>query len=186
MPFPACDLSLTAAKWKIISRLVPGKYPSLKELAKDLEVSDRTLNRLVSRLRDANAIFTVPVLDLMAIEGGIPADLVIFFSSPETRRQVEAKILAKIEDYMFYAGIWKKEGLYNLIIPNAAAATEMYEKVAKIEGVGLPAGRAGGCAHRSNGNLGGICPKTNCTHPGTEWWEELHELFLFPSHFWRL
>jgi len=135
MPFPSCSISLTSLEWKLVSRLVKGKIQSLKILAGDLGLSERTLKRLLSKLVDSDAIFTIPILDLNKIKGSVPADMVCFFTSPESRSHAEPRVLQAIDDYAFFTGICKGEGLYNLILPNAAVATELYEKVVKFEGV---------------------------------------------------
>lgn len=137
MLFPTCNISLTKTEWRVISYLVKMKFQSYKKLGEDIGLSERTMNRIISRLIDVNAIFSVPTLNLKAIKGGVAADLVAFFASPEARCEAEAEILELIDNYMFYAGIWKEEGVYNLILPNAAVATELHERVQHIEGVGL-------------------------------------------------
>lgn len=135
MPFPKCDVPLGVMDWRIISLLVKGQFQSYKQLASYLNVSMRTINRKLSKLIDSRAIFTVPILDFRPIKGNVPADLIVFFSSPEARQEAEAKILKLVDHYMFYAGFLKEMGLYNLILPNALTATEIYEQASKVDGV---------------------------------------------------
>lgn len=137
MPFPSCNISLNEADWEVVSNLIKGRFRSYKQLAADLNISARSVNRKLSRLMASNAIFTVPLVDYTAMKDSVPTDLIVFYTSPEARLEAEARVLELIDDYMFYAGFWKEEGLYSLVLPNALSATELHEKVVRIPGVSM-------------------------------------------------
>lgn len=137
MPFPPGNISLSPFDWKVISYLVRGQYRSYEHLASQLHVSTRTFRRKISKMVKAGAIFTIPIVDYREIKGAVPADLLVLYKTPESRAEAEGRVLQLVNDFMFYAGIWKDEGFYNLILPNALTATELSERAAQIEGVAM-------------------------------------------------
>lgn len=137
MPFPECDYALGPLDWRIISLLVKGDFQSYNGLATALKISSRTVNRRLSNLIERRAIFTLPIVNYGAIKGNVPADLIVFYSNPEKRREIEKQVIQAADQYLFYAGFLRDYGLYNLILPNALTATELYEEVTKLDGVGM-------------------------------------------------
>jgi len=135
MRFPPCNVSLTSADWELVAQLAKGEFRSYKELAKEMKIPFRSLNRELSRVVGGGAVFTIPRLDYSAMKGAVPADVMVLFKTAEAREAAETKILELIDDFMFYAGIWTDQGLYSLILPNALIASELTRKVAQIGGV---------------------------------------------------
>lgn len=63
VPFPATELTLTPRDWKILRVLRRFPDPDWSEIAREVGVTLRSLERRVGRLMDANALFFQPLLD---------------------------------------------------------------------------------------------------------------------------
>jgi len=83
------------------------------------------------------AVFSLPVLNYRAIRPAAPADLVVMFKDTRSRKEIEGKVLQIVDKFMFYAGIWEQQGIYSLIVPNPATATDIIEEVRKLPGIEL-------------------------------------------------
>ncbi|MFI5419356.1 MAG: Lrp/AsnC family transcriptional regulator [Nitrososphaerales archaeon] len=133
--YPECTTSLTWPEWKLVQRLSERSFKTYGELAKEFEVSVRTLKRRIAKIISEKWILSVPTMDYKAIGGGLPADLIVSFTRPELRAEAETTIFSIAADYMIYAGVWEDFGMYSLVLPKVVAATELTDKVKQISGV---------------------------------------------------
>lgn len=131
--FPPCTSTLSRGDWKLLARLSIGPFRNYGQLSRELGVSVRTLKEKISRMLNSNIIFTLPIISLKAIKNSVPADLEVTF---DRTAKAQPNILQLVEDYAFYIGMSMSGFLLcDLILPNAATATEILDKVKKTHGV---------------------------------------------------
>jgi DNA-binding Lrp family transcriptional regulator len=131
--FPASNISLDRRDWKLLLRLMTATFKTYGKLAKDVGISVRTLKRRISKILNSAAVFTWPNVSLKAVKNAVAADLMVTFTA---RSKAERAIMQLVDDFAFYIGTsWEGFGYYGLILPNAASATEILQKVESFEGV---------------------------------------------------
>ena len=138
--YPPCPQDLTAPEAELILRLVRGPFPSYNELASQLGISVRTLERRLSKLVGENAILSVPTMDYRKIAGSIPADLIVFFGGYKAREKAEPEILELLRGSILYAGLWEEFGMYSLIVPRVSEVSDLVAKVNKMVGITMVKG----------------------------------------------
>jgi DNA-binding Lrp family transcriptional regulator len=133
--FPPCEETLTESERALISRVASGSFQSYSELARELKIGVRTLNREMARIIRKRAVLSSPTLDYHAIENAVPADLIVTFSSPELKERAEEKILGLVGDYLHFLGVGDEDTVYNLFVPGIHTAPELVNSVMRIDGV---------------------------------------------------
>lgn len=131
--FPPCASAPQRGDWKLLARLASSSFRTYGQLSRELGVSVRTLREKISRMLSSNMLFTLPMVSLRAIKNSVPADLEVTFYRTD---EAQPAILQLVEDYAFYVGVSLNGFLLcDLILPNAATATEILEKVKETRGV---------------------------------------------------
>ncbi|MDA4129900.1 MAG: AsnC family transcriptional regulator [Thaumarchaeota archaeon] len=134
--FPSTDFLPTLQDWQLIYHIAKEDLRSYKQLAQKFGLPLRTLESKLSKMEETRAIFSFPQVNISAMRAGVPADLIVLFVSPEVRSESESEILSLLNDYLFYVGAtWVDHGLYSLILPNALTASDLRERVRKVQGV---------------------------------------------------
>ena len=133
--YPPCRDTLTVPEWKLVASLTRGRFQNYDKLARELNISVRTLKRRLSRITAVGAILSVPNMDYTAISGGVPADLIVSFADLNTRSETERRIIEVVKDYTIYAGVWESFGMYSMILPKVVTATQIANKVRRAPGV---------------------------------------------------
>ena len=122
-------------EWRLLSRLMASGFASYGQLAREQGVSVRTLKRRIANLQRTGAMLSFPKLDYRAVVGGVTAELFVFFADPAAKSAAESRILARLEDWLIYAGIWEEFDDYRLVLPNSSIAPELADEVRRFEGV---------------------------------------------------
>ncbi len=133
--YPPCATIITDYEWRLISRLSQGGFQSYAQLAKDLEISVRTLKRRMAKIVRSHAVLSSPTLNYRAIVGGVPSDLIVMFTSPNAKADAEEKILQLVGDFLIFAGVGEGYMVYNLIVPGMQMASDLTTSVRRIHGV---------------------------------------------------
>jgi DNA-binding Lrp family transcriptional regulator len=135
VPFPPCSIQLKGSDWKIIDYLVKKGPGFTSHASADLHLSSWGLRRKLAHLTRERAIFTQPSVDFAKLANSVPADVIVQYDTPEARSRSEPKILALLDDYMFYAGIWEGLGVYSTVVPNPSVATSLAVRLRQFPGV---------------------------------------------------
>jgi DNA-binding Lrp family transcriptional regulator len=132
---PPFSGTLLAAEWELLDRLLTGTFRTYTQLGRELRISPRTLNRRLRKLVESGAVLTFPRIDLHALRGGVAADLLVSYADPSTKAESQRRIRARVDDWLFFAGVWEEFEVYRLILPNVGVATELGEEVARLPGI---------------------------------------------------
>jgi DNA-binding Lrp family transcriptional regulator len=133
---PPCTATLTGPEWKLVSRLMAGSFQTYEHLARELEISVRTLKRRLARLDRSQAVLTFPKMDFRAIAGGVAADLLVSFGDPASKAEAHTRVAGLVDDWVIFAGVWEQFETYRMILPNVSKATELADEVGHLPGVG--------------------------------------------------
>jgi DNA-binding Lrp family transcriptional regulator len=133
MVLPTSDFHMTVTDWQIIGLLLKDAERDVREVAKELKVSARTVTRRLNAMMAASAIFITPVIDLRKASG-VPYHLMV--QSEEGRKpEVERLVASKIEDLVFRAAYSTNGLVFGFTGSNIAAGTEILRWVRRQEGV---------------------------------------------------
>lgn len=135
LPYPPCPDSFTKKEAELILQLSNNGLEGYSELSKKLGIPVRTLKREISRLVRENMILSVPKLDYTAIEGCVPADLLVFFEDDKARAEGVTKVLEIVIDHLLLAAMYDVVGMCSLVLPNVALTSELATRVKQINGV---------------------------------------------------
>ena len=134
--FPECSYPLTKTDLEIIDAMQTDPRRAFREVAKEVGLSTRTVRRRVQKLTEGNAVFILPVVDMKAEIGGITANLIVEYSEPEARTEVDRQILARFDKFMVCARLFGAQlGWFLFHVSNTAKLREMQEWPNGLSGV---------------------------------------------------
>lgn len=123
------DTSIIRSLWK-------NPWKSYLRVAREVKASSKTVARRVSKMAEEGAIYMLPVVDLKALQGIIPAELVVEYSSIESKEAANAQIVARIGRYLVFSGITGMYGYFALFVENLSKLEQLGEWCRRQEGVG--------------------------------------------------
>jgi DNA-binding Lrp family transcriptional regulator len=134
-PYPQCSLKLAKTDWRVIASLSKDVTRPYSAIAKELNLSARTVKRRVTSLVGGSAITAVASTSVTALENELFADLVVEYNDRIDRADVDRTLLLTLEPYVFSAGPGVRYSLFVLNPPNVKSCTEVLERVRRINGV---------------------------------------------------
>ncbi len=135
IPYPKCEISLSKTDREIVRNIQRDPRKSYNVIAKELGVSSKTVKRRLERMVEGKALFVVWSANLEAFEGAILADLRVIPDSNESRSEVDQKIISRLEDYLYYSGLWEGLSIFLLIVPSVSKMQETVKWVKEQRGV---------------------------------------------------
>jgi DNA-binding Lrp family transcriptional regulator len=136
IPYPQVKGLMSRSKAKLIRPLLRGEFEFYDELASDVGVSVRTLKRMLPKLVEEGAIYSLPKLDYESMTNCVPADLILIFRDAETARTSgRRRILPLVADYLVFAALWDTLGMCSLILPDVGTMSRIAASVKRVEGV---------------------------------------------------
>jgi DNA-binding Lrp family transcriptional regulator len=97
-------------------------YPAV---AKEIGVSAKTVKRRATRLAEDGAIHMLPIVDLKALQGIIPMELVVDYSSRESRAAVNGLIMSRVKDNLVFSDNSGPFGYFALVVPNISQVEQI-------------------------------------------------------------
>ncbi len=138
-PFLPCDkLELTPVDWRIISSLQhgdPWKKP-FGIVAKETGLSTKTVKKRVQSLVEEGAIYLLAMMNLGSFEGFVPADLNVFYKSPEAREKVVDGLKEYLGEMLVFADIEDRlHSYFALAVPSISRIREIESYARNYDGV---------------------------------------------------
>ncbi len=124
---------MTRLDWEIVSLLLRDAERKLDEIAKQLNVSARTVKRRLNMMMKDTAIFTMPMVDLRKTEG-ISYQLRVQ-SEQGKKSEVEKSVIAKIGNIVFRASDSQNGSVFGFTGANVAEGIDILEWVKTQPGV---------------------------------------------------
>lgn len=135
IPFPKCDTILSKTDLRIIaSRQVNAKRP-IREIARDVGVSSRTVKRRMTRMAREGAVMGLALLDEEELQGCLYAILNVSYKKPELRAVTENAVLSIVDEHLIFNGHFFEHSQLNLILPGIPMARILLSRVQRLEGV---------------------------------------------------
>ncbi len=128
-------LELKATDAAIIDALRQDPWKPYSGVARELKLSTKTVGRRVSKLSAAGTIYMLPIIDLKAIHGFIPMDLVVDYSSRESKAAVNRLVLSRIGESLVFSNTSGHHGYFALAVPNISHVEQIAEWAREQEGV---------------------------------------------------
>ncbi|MBI3022766.1 MAG: winged helix-turn-helix transcriptional regulator [Thaumarchaeota archaeon] len=133
---PKSDISLSKTDWEIISNIHRNPRKSYIAVAKELRLASKTVKRRLARMIEGRALFAFWTSNPKLFKGAILADLRVFHDSPESRAEVDQKIISQLDDYLYFAGlVFDNLGFFLLIVPSVTKMQEIVKWVKQQQGV---------------------------------------------------
>ena len=119
----------------IIERLGRDPWMPYPALAIELGLSAKTVRRRVARLADDGAIYILPILDLKALHGLVPMELVVSYSSPEARATTNERIASHVKERLVFSNIAGPFGYFALFATNVSQVSQIERWTRQQNGV---------------------------------------------------
>ncbi len=133
-PYPQFPGELTRTDWIILQALRKDPRKKLSDLALDLGISSRTINRRTKRLNDAYAMFLFLEFDLSKVEG-MRYLLITYCRDKERKREADEIILSRLPS-LIYSETWaSNHSLFAFPCKNILEADNVSSWVRKIDGM---------------------------------------------------
>jgi DNA-binding Lrp family transcriptional regulator len=120
----------------IIGSLWGDPWKSYSNVAKEAGLSAKTVKRRVTRLTEDGAIYMLPIIDLKAVQGIIPVELVVDYTSSNSRTRVNERIATHLKEGLVFFDGSGPYGYFALIVPNVFQVEQIANWVKQLDGVG--------------------------------------------------
>ena len=134
IPVPRLDLKDTDAS--IVRSLRSDPWKPYPRVSKEVRTSSRTVARRVAKMSEQGAIYMLPVIDLKALEGIIPAELVVEYSSSKTKGVANEQISSRVGHSLVFSDVSGPYGYFALLVENLSQLEQIAEWSKKVEGIG--------------------------------------------------
>jgi DNA-binding Lrp family transcriptional regulator len=133
IPIPSLPLKDMDAS--IIQSLQGDPWKSYRRVAKEVKASSRTIARRVAKMSEEGAIYMLPVVDLKALQGVIPAELVVEYSSSKYKGPATARIVSRIGVDLVFSDVKGPHGYFAVLVVNLSQLEQLAESCRKEQGV---------------------------------------------------
>lgn len=120
----------------IIESLRQDPWKPHEAVARELGMSSRTVKRRIAKLSDSGTIYMLPDIDLKALHGIIPAELVVHYGPSKSHRDgANQRIVSQIRDELVFSDVSESHGYFALNVSNASRVEQIARWVRQQEGV---------------------------------------------------
>ena len=118
----------------IVSSLRRDPWKPFSTISEETGLSARTVKRRVTSLSEGGAIYMLPIIDLKALHGSIPVELVVDYAS-SSKESVNEKISSRIREGLVFSNISGTYGYFALVVPNLAQVEQITHWANQLPGV---------------------------------------------------
>ena len=119
----------------IIGILQEDPWKPYPNVAEEVRVSTKTLARRVARLSENGAIYMLPDIDLKALQGVIPVELVVEYESQRVKASANRLLATHIEQELIFSDTSGPVGYFALVVPNLSQMEHLTSWASRQEGV---------------------------------------------------
>jgi len=120
---------------EIIASLRRDPWKPFAAISDEIGLSARTIKRRVASLSEEGAIYMLPIIDLKALQGTIPLELLTDYASSGARTEVNEKIATRIKDGLVFSNISGPYGYFALLVPNVVEVEQIVHWVSQLHGI---------------------------------------------------
>lgn len=131
--FAPCNVELKRTDWKILKALRRNPMQSNAEIAKEVKVSTRTVNRRLSFMTEARAIYSYGTNDVKRTPG-MTYFFLVNFANEAKKREVDGKILSGLGNLVFVDTRDRQYSVYTAVFRNIGEADETHRWIKSLDG----------------------------------------------------
>lgn len=136
MPFPPRTFTLSKTDHELIKILQGQPKKRLHLVARQLDLSSRTVRRRLQKLASQGAIFSGPALNLKAAEGVVFADLLLVHDGSVPKDQLDTLVTSYLHEFIERAEtLAPNYSFFNLVLPSTFKFQEIFDWVKRLKGV---------------------------------------------------
>lgn len=121
---------MTTTDWQIIKLLLRNAERKIPDIAKEVKLSTKSVNRRLNEMMNSRAIFIMPIVDLRKA-GGISYQLLVEAKEGK-RSEVEEAVVSKIPGLVFRASGMKNDFIFGFNGTNIAQGNEILKSLKKL------------------------------------------------------
>jgi DNA-binding Lrp family transcriptional regulator len=132
LPSPM-PIRMTVTDWRILRLLLANAERKISEIASELKVSTKTVNRRISEMMSSRAAFMMPLVNLKSA-GGISYQMIVECEEGK-KSDVDLLVTPKIDNLVFKASAAKNDLIFGFNGTNIAEGNDALKLVRKMPGV---------------------------------------------------
>jgi len=132
---PTTMTSLKKTDAAIVASLCRDPWKSFTSVAAEVGLSEKTIRRRVTKLAEDGAIYMLPIIDLKALQGIVPVELVVDYSSKGSRASVNEQVVSQVKEGLIFSDISGPFGYFALIVPNVSQVEQIERWARQLHGV---------------------------------------------------
>lgn len=141
--FMECEAKMTESDWKIISSLLQDPWQPYGAISRELKISSKTVKRRIEAMAKDSAVYLLADVNMRAVEGIIPADLIVFYENTGSNinSKLKEKARLQIAEYLrnelvfFDPNFAPDVDHFGLILSSISKSQEIQKGVSKKKGV---------------------------------------------------
>ena len=124
---------MTVTDWRIVRLLLDNAEKKASEIASEIKVSTKTVNRRLGEMMNSRAVFTIPLVNLIKA-GGISYQMIV--QCVEWKKsEVGGLVAHKIPNLVFTASAAKSDLIFGFNGTNVAEGNDILKWVKNVPGV---------------------------------------------------
>jgi len=127
--------SLKKTDAEIIASLRRDPWKPFAAISDEIRLSARTIKRRVSSLSEEGVIYMLPIIDLKALQGTIPVELLVDYASADARTSANEKIAMRVKEGLVFSNISGPYGYFALVVPNVAQVEQIVHWTSQLRGI---------------------------------------------------
>jgi DNA-binding Lrp family transcriptional regulator len=120
---------------EIIASLRRDPWKSYVAVSDEVGISARTIKRRVTSLSEEGVIYMLPIIDLKALQGAIPVELLIDYVSNDAKTSPNEKIATRIKERLIFSNLSGPYGYFALLVANVAEVDQIVSWVGQLSGI---------------------------------------------------
>jgi len=120
---------------EIVASLRLDPWKPFAAVSDEIGLSARTIKRRVASLSEEGLIYMLPIIDLKALQGVIPVELLVDYASSDARTSANEKIASRIKEALVFSNISGPYGYFALLVPNVAEVEQIVHWTSQLPGI---------------------------------------------------
>ncbi len=134
LPFPPVQARLNRTDWAILSILHKDSKKKLEEIAKEANLSSRTVNKRLGLMVKRHCFFLDSFIDFTKVEG-LAYRILVSSSSPEAKSRIDRWLLTELDHIEWFFTGSKTHSMFVLIAKSFAEASQVSNIVQGLQGL---------------------------------------------------
>jgi hypothetical protein len=133
--FRRCEMGMKPTDLEVMKSLRKNPRKSIQQVARETEVSQRTVERRIGRLTEGCAIFHMFRLDLPRMDG-VVCSLIVTYQDEKRKAGVDESVASRLERMIYSATGAKTTSVFNFVCKNVVDAESVRAWAGAMKGVG--------------------------------------------------